>query len=82
MHGNQHAGLVWKMRDKQNFRSILQVGLVEFQEISGLSHGLADMNGLLFVYWDEFSLILESLLCVLLLSFVLPFQCSGCSDGL
>lgn len=82
MHGNQHAGLVWKMRDKQNFRSILQVGLVEFQEISGLSHGLADMNGLLFVYCDEFSLILESLLCVLLLSFVLPFQCSGYSDGL
>lgn len=70
------------MRDKQNFRSILQVELVEFQEISGLSHGLADMNGLLFVYWDEFSLILESLLCVLLLSFVLPFQYSGYSDGL
>lgn len=55
--------------------------LVEFLEISGISHGLADRNGLLFVYFDEFSLILESLLCVLLLSFVLPFQCSGYSDG-
>lgn len=32
---------VWKVKEKQNFRSILHVGLVEYQEISGTVHGIA-----------------------------------------
>lgn len=47
---------VWKMKDKQNFGSILHVELVEFLEIGGISHRLAyEWFIIIFFWWIWFN---------------------------
>lgn len=72
------TGLVWKVKGKQNFKSTLHV---EFQKINGIFHGLADMTGLLSLYFDEFRLILESCLCYCCCPLPCHFSAQGNDDG-